>query len=104
MCNYVRKNKCAITNEVCPYMYYCTKRNIWKQSSNMPENCKVKQAHSVPKGYYKVLFERRGMLYILIEDQTIPMQNPFDHVPLFVKLRKSKDGHWFIVKTLNKGG
>lgn len=92
MCNYVRKNKCAITNEICPFMYYCTKRNIWKQATNMPEKCKVAEMKEVPKGYYKVLFEKHGKLYIAVENRTEVINNPFDSVPLYVKIYKTKTG------------
>ena len=32
MCSYIRENKCAITTEVCPYVYYCDKIQAFKPS------------------------------------------------------------------------
>lgn len=98
MCNYARENKCAITEEYCPYVYFCTKRNIWKMSSNAPEKCRIKEQYEIPKGYYKVQFERKGKLYVVVGDQTIPIANPYDYVPVFVKLRKNKEGKFYIIK------
>lgn len=92
MCNYVRENQCAITAQICPYVYYCDKICAYKPSSAMPKECKVKQNAEVPKGYYRVRDERKGWLYIDVDNETIKVKNPFDSVPLYVKVSKTKAG------------
>lgn len=62
----------------------------------MPENCKVKENRNIPKGYYKVCFEKRGNLYVSIDDKIQIFSNPFDHVPSFVKIFKFKNGNFKI--------
>ena len=59
----------------------------------MPSNCKVKEQAEIPKGYYKVCFERRGKLYIDIDNNVKIVPNPFDYVPLYVKVTKYKNGN-----------
>lgn len=56
----------------------------------MPKYCKVSTNVQVPDGYNKVLFERNGCLYVKVDDQTIKMLNPFDYIPEYVKVYKSK--------------
>lgn len=73
-------------------MYFCTKVNEWRESKAMPTNCKVKDKAEAPEGYYKVCFEKRGNLYVDIEGHIEVIQNPFDVVPLYVKVFKLKNG------------
>lgn len=98
MCNYVQNNQCRITKNNCPYMYYCNKAKSWIPLKNMPTNCKVKENFEIPKGYYKVRMERKGYLYIDIDNQTFKILNPFDEVPLYVKATKLKNGNWRLKK------
>lgn len=98
MCKYVRENKCSITEDNCPFMYFCTKINSWKPLNSMPENCMVKERFEVPKGYYKVRMERKGFLYIDIDNQTIKVPNPFEEIPLYVKAYKLRNGQWRLKK------
>lgn len=98
MCKYVRENKCSITEDNCPFMYFCTKINNWKPLNSMPENCMVKERFEVPKGYYKVRMERKGFLYIDIDNQTIKVPNPFEEIPLYVKAYKLRNGQWRLKK------
>ena len=98
MCEYVKENQCLITKEVCPFVYWCDKIHSYKLSPSMPENCKIKSKLQIPKGYSKVRFERKGYLYVDVNDQTIQIKNPFDDIPLYVKVTKSKDGNWRIRK------
>lgn len=58
----------------------------------MPQKCKVADKAEVPKGYYKVREERKGYLYVDINDRTYKILNPFDDVPLFVKATIYKNG------------
>lgn len=92
MCSFIKdNNQCKITNTQCPFIYYCIKKQIWKPLNGM-ENCKVKNQNNIPKGYYKVCFERHGNLYIDIDNVIKIVPNPFETVPLFVKLIVYKNG------------
>lgn len=100
MCEYVNKNICSITKGVCPYVYFCNKTLSWKESKNMPTNCKVKENHSnIPKGCYSVAFERKGQLYVNIKGIIYSFDNPYnDEIPKYVKAQKNKQGEWIIKK------
>ena len=93
MCEYVKnENKCSINNQPCPYMYFCSTHQIWKPLKSMPINCNMKKKAEAPKGYTVVRDERKGWLYLDVDNQTIMLKNPFDYVPRFVKLSKTKEG------------
>lgn len=94
MCNYLNKNICLITNSNCPFVYYCNKIKNWKILSSMPKKCKIQEKIEIPKGFYKVIMERKGYLYVEINGQTYKILNPFDNVPLYVKATKLKNGNW----------
>lgn len=94
MCEYVKENKCSITSQICPYMYYCDRIQSYRASNYMPTDCKVKQNLPIPNGYYKVRQVRKDYLYIDYKDITIKVKNPFDYIPLYVKVRKNKDGEY----------
>lgn len=96
MCQYVEVNKCKITNINCPFMYFCNNVNDWRPMKSMPKRCKVQSNIEPPKGWSKVRMERHGKLYIDIEGQTIKLPNPFDYVPILVKVSKVKGGKWRI--------
>lgn len=94
MCEYVRGNQCRVTQATCPYMYFCEKIQGFKPSTSMPVDCKVKQKAETPKGYYRVRDERKGWLYIDYNDTTVKVKNPFDHVPLYVRIKVLKSGEY----------
>lgn len=98
MCSYLNVNKCSINDSQCPYVYFCNKKKSWVPLSSMPENCKVKENISIPKGCYKVRMERKGYLYVDIKGQTYKILNPFSDVPLYVKATKLKNGGWRLKK------
>lgn len=102
MCEYLdiegNKGRCKVTNQICPYAYFCNKTGTWKPSSHMPAKCKVKEQADIPKGYYQVCFERKGNLYVDIEGCIQIIPNPFDNVPLYVKATKLKSGKWRLKK------
>lgn len=99
MCGLVTEgNKCLATGGSCPYMYFCTKRNMWLPNKAMPSNCKQKAKAEVPKGYYAIRDYRKGYLYIDVDNHTIKLLNPFETVPLYVKLTKTKSGEYRIKK------
>lgn len=92
MCEYVIGNQCKLSNSVCPYMTYCNKIQDYKPSKLMPKNCLKKQKAETPKGYNRVIQERKGNLYVEIDGQAIVVANPFDYVPPYVKVTKLKNG------------
>lgn len=96
MCQYVKVNKCSITEENCPFMYFCNKANDWRPMKSMPKQCKVQDSIELPRGWSKVRMQRKGYLYIDIKGQTIKIQNPFDYIPIMVKISKLKNGEWKI--------
>ena len=96
MCQYIKENKCSITKENCPFMYYCNKANAWRPMNSMPQKCKIQDYVDLPKGWSKVRMQRKGCLYIDIKGQTIKIQNPFDYTPTMVKISKLKNGEWKI--------
>lgn len=97
MCQYLKENQCSLLKNNCPWSYYCNKENKWK-FKNEGVSCKVKLNAEVPKGYYKVCFERKGNLYISINNQIQVIPNPFDEVPLYVKAYRLKNGQWKLRK------
>lgn len=98
MCEYVKENVCVIQNDICPFVYYCTKINGYKPLKSMPQNCKVKQNTDVPYGYKRAIMSRKGYLYIDMGDFTIKVANPFDDIPLFVKVTTNKNGEYKLKK------
>lgn len=98
MCEFVQQNICSITQAKCPYIYLCHKTSTYRPLKSMPKDCKIKRKLAIPKGYRRVLFERRGWLYIEMDDTTIVAANPFNEVPRFVKVTKAKDGKWRLRK------
>lgn len=96
MCEYIDflTGLCKIKNTNCPFVYFCTKAQKYKVLNSIPKNCKIKQDIKIPKGSYKVCFERKGKLYIDINGNIEIVPNPFEDVPLYVKAYKLKDGSW----------
>ena len=64
----------------------------------MPKNCKIKQQNNIPEGYYKVWFEKRGNLYVDLNGHIEIIPNPFEEVPLYVKVFKLRNGSWKLKK------
>lgn len=95
MCSYLNLSNgvCNITNQSCPYTYFCNRTYTIQPSKNIPDNCKIKQNRECPIGYYKVCFERRGKLYVQVNEYVELIDNPYDFVPSFVKLTKLKNGN-----------
>lgn len=60
----------------------------------MPSSCKIKEKTIVPKGVYKVCFERHRKLYINKDGYIEIVDNPFDYTPTYVKMTKTKSGKW----------
>lgn len=80
-------------------MYWCDKMQIWRPNKYMPTNCKVKQSNVVRhKGKYQVRDCRKGYLYVDIDGHTQKLLNPFDFVPDYVDVSKTKNGGFKIKK------
>lgn len=47
----------------------------------------------IPDGYKKVEYERHGYLYVNLGDFVLKIENPFDVIPQFVKVIKTKTGY-----------
>lgn len=97
-CNYRELNQCKVNSGVCPWVYWCDKIGAWKELSKAPKKCKVAEVAELPKGYYEVAFERKGYLYVRVENQTVKVLNVYDSVPLMVKMYKTKNGEWKLRK------
>lgn len=89
-CIYRKENNCQKTNNICPWVSWCAKINGWKERAGMEKYCKYLKIKEVPDGYNLVQFEKNGFLYVVVGNETIKMQNPFDYIPDFVKIYKSK--------------
>ena len=94
MCKYADLNSgvCSINKSQCPFLYWCYKTKGWRENNAMPTHCKMIDHVAPPKGFYKVVSVRKGYLYIEVDDKTIKLLNPYNDVPDFVKLSKTKNG------------
>ena len=94
------KLSCTIINDICPFQYRCYKINNWKNQDNLDKKCvyykKEEDKSYMKQGKYKVLYEKRGMLCVQIdEDMAIMVENPFgEKVPKGVDLVKIKDKYY----------
>lgn len=101
MCKYLdlaKEGHCNANGEKCPYVYFCTKRNVWKPLSSMPDVCKIAENFEIPNGYYEVCFQKRGNLYVNIDGHIKIIPNPFEDVPKYVKAYQLKSGKWRVKK------
>lgn len=98
MCDYVdlTQGRCRILNDVCPYIYFCTKTNSYKPNKEMPSDCSVKKKTLIPKGAYEVCYESHGSLYVDVNGYVEIVDNPFDYIPVYVNMTKLKNGKWKI--------
>lgn len=93
MCKNRKENLCIITGNICPWAQWCGRLSIWKERDGASKYCKLLKDEPVPDGYYKVEFERHGFLYILFEEDVIKVKNPFNDIPKFVKVKKTKTSY-----------
>lgn len=94
MCKYLQTNLCLLTKEQCPWVFFCNREQKWKPNRAMPSKCKVKENLEIPEGYCKVVFERHGYLYVNLGTEVKKILNPFNDVPLYVKVKKTKKGKY----------
>ena len=95
MCQYRNKNMCSLTSSICPWAYWCGNVKNYKERESYKYYCKFlkQEEEKVPDGYYKVEFERHGFLYINFDHSTIKIKNPFEDIPKFVKVKKTKTSY-----------
>ena len=95
MCEYRDKNICNLTNSICPWAYWCGNISGYKERESYKKYCKFfkQEDEKVPSGYCKIEFERHGFLYIKFNDQVIKVKNPFEDIPKFVKVKKTKTSY-----------
>lgn len=96
-CSYRNGQICNFTKNNCPWVYWCGKIAAYKERDGSDKYCKYRKQEIIPSGYSKVEFEKRGYLYITIDNQTLKLPNPYDYIPKYVKLYQSK-GNWKIKK------
>ena len=90
MCKNRKENICIITKNICPWAQWCGKISNWKERPGAEKYCKFLKEEQTPEGYYKVEFERHGFLYVNYNNVIIKIENPFEDVPKFVKVKKTK--------------
>lgn len=102
MCQYanISQGRCKVDNEFCPYLYFCTKINGYKESQNMPAECK-KIKKNLPRNCYEVSFEKRDKLYVNVKNNIVIVDNPFDHIPVYVKMFRNRNGKWTIKEEIH---
>ena len=96
--------RCNQTTERCPMVRYCGKVGDIINIDNYERKCRLYIEKENSMGITKetpnkVLFEKRGKLYIETNDeigQVITLDNPFDEIPKAVKLLKRQNGEYYI--------
>lgn len=93
------KLNCTISNNMCPFQYPCDKINAWRNLDRIEERCnlfsrKESEVH-MANNRYKVLYEKRGILCVEINDNTTKfISNPFNIIPTNVELINIKDEYY----------
>ena len=90
---------CNIMKNQCPMIRFCNKVNDIINVDNVETKCTIykneEDKEYMKQGKYKVLYEKRGMLYIELDhDTSIRVPNPFNIVPSGVDLVKIKDEYY----------
>ena len=86
---------CNKSNEICPFTRRCSTRMAHVPLASM-NNCQLrKEEEMIPTNTNKVRFEKRGKLFIEVENFVIELDNPYDYIPQYVELIKQK-GEYFI--------
>ena len=86
-------NKCKAMNSECPFVYYCGRIQAYKELERAKLGCKYMNEVEIPEGYKKVEYERHGYLYVDMGNEVIKIPNPFEDIPQFVKVSKTKTGY-----------
>lgn len=94
------KRICTILNEICPFQYRCNQINNWRNHGNLDKKCTIfkneGEKEYMKQGEHKVLYEKRGRLYIELDMETsVVIANPFEgEIPIGVDLIKIKDEYF----------
>ncbi len=83
---------CSKTDDICPYTYRCTVELRHKPTKGMKQ-CKLRKDKPIPKKAYKIRFEKKGKLFVEVDDYVIEFDNPFNYVPEYVYLTKTDKGY-----------
>ena len=91
--------QCLLMKNQCPMIRFCSKVNDIINVDNVESKCTIYKNEEdksyMKQGKYKVLYEKRGMLYIeLNQDTSIVISNPFNNVPSGVDVVKIKDEYY----------
>ena len=77
---------CNKSNEICPFTRRCSTRMAHVPLASM-NNCQLrKEEEMIPTNTNKVRFEKRGKLFIEVNDHVIELKNPYDYIPDYVYL------------------
>ena len=96
MCKYRIRNKCSLTEVICPWAFWCGNVRDYKERDSYKTYCKILKDATVkekPDGYYDVKFERHGYLYVDFNGEVIKVENIFNDIPKFVKIKKTKTSY-----------
>jgi hypothetical protein len=94
---------CTITNDLCGRCRKCVNRNIYVNTDNFDKNCKLyiekeRTIGMTKEKDHKVLFEKRGMLAVELNDkdgQVVMAEHSFEgEIPPYVALSK-RDGKYY---------
>lgn len=78
---------------ICPFVRWCNVSDCWKPLPSQ-DTCRLKSEYTVPEKASRVRFEKKGELYIEVENNmVITLKNPFDFVPKYITLYKTKNGY-----------
>ena len=86
-------NQCKAMNSECPFVYYCGRIQAYKELERAKFGCKYMNEVEIPEGCKKVEYERHGYLYVDMGNDVIKIPNPFEDIPQFVKVSKTKTGY-----------
>jgi len=87
---------CKQTDNICVYQYYCPQVKKYKLN-NREGGCIMynKEKKTLNKNQYNVRFEKRGILFVEIDNYVQEFKNPYDYIPESVELARV-NGEWFI--------
>lgn len=88
-----------MNNEKCPLIRYCGIVSDFISIDNYDKNCKIylkgEDLINMKNGESKVLFTKRGSLYVELDNSTvIAIANPYSYEPKYVELIKIKDEYY----------
>ena len=96
---------CNLADYYCGHCYFCSIINDYKMKDGYTDcpyyKNKEKEMQKSSKTPNKVRFEKRGKLYVELNDeleQVVVVDNPFEDVPNYVKILKRPDGEYYVKK------